>query len=88
MSHEHSYKGYAFDDDTTTTEDGRYRARVILKTIVLARSDSLTLKRSQRSTMRVSGSLRWRAPGSMRNKATTSWHCRRAFLRGAELDHG
>ena len=33
MSHEHSYKGYAFDDDTTTTEDGRYRARVILKTV-------------------------------------------------------
>ena len=40
VSHEHSYKGYAFDDDTTTTEDGRYRARVILKTIGQGRPPS------------------------------------------------
>ena len=33
MSHKHSYNGYAFDDDTAMTEDGRYRARVILKTV-------------------------------------------------------
>ena len=33
VSHEHSYKGYAFDDDTATTEDGGYRARVILRTV-------------------------------------------------------
>jgi hypothetical protein len=33
VSHKHSYNGYAFDDDTAMTEDGRYRARVILKTV-------------------------------------------------------
>ena len=33
MSHTHSYKGHAFDDDTTQTDDGRYRARVVLVTI-------------------------------------------------------
>ena len=33
MSHGHSYKGYAFDDDTTRTDDGRYRARAILVTV-------------------------------------------------------
>ena len=32
MSHNHSYKGHAFDDDTAPTDDGRYRARVVLVT--------------------------------------------------------
>jgi hypothetical protein len=31
--HSHIYKGYAFADDTTMTEDGHYRARVIVMTI-------------------------------------------------------
>ena len=33
MTYRHSYKGYAFDDDTTRTDDGHYRARVVLVTI-------------------------------------------------------
>ena len=33
MSQTHSYKGHAFDDDTTQTDDGRYRARVVLVTV-------------------------------------------------------
>jgi len=33
VSQKHSYNGYAFDDDTEITEDGRYRARVILKKV-------------------------------------------------------
>ena len=28
MSHVHTYKGYTFTDETTPTDDGRYRARV------------------------------------------------------------
>jgi len=32
LSHNHSYKGHAFDDDTAPTDDGRYRARVVLVT--------------------------------------------------------
>ena len=40
MSHKHSYKGYAFDDDTAMTEDGRYRARVILVTVGNGRARS------------------------------------------------
>ena len=32
MRHEHSYKGHAFDDVTERTDDGRYRARVVLVT--------------------------------------------------------
>lgn len=40
MSHQHSYKGYAFDDDTARTEDGRYRARVILVTVGNGRARS------------------------------------------------
>ena len=28
MSQPHTYKGYAFSDETTTTEDGKFRARV------------------------------------------------------------
>lgn len=27
MGEQHTYKGYAFTDETTETEDGRYRAR-------------------------------------------------------------
>ena len=33
MSHEHSYKGHAFDAETERTDDGRYRARVVLITV-------------------------------------------------------
>ena len=32
LSHNHSYKGHAFADDTAPTDDGRYRARVVLVT--------------------------------------------------------
>ena len=28
MNQQHTYKGYAFSDETTKTDDGRYRARV------------------------------------------------------------
>jgi len=28
VSQQHTYKGYAFADETSKTEDGRYRARV------------------------------------------------------------
>ena len=28
MSEQHTYKGYAFTDETTETEDGKFRARV------------------------------------------------------------
>ena len=28
MSQQHTYKGYAFTDETTKTEDGKYRAPV------------------------------------------------------------
>jgi hypothetical protein len=28
VSQQHTYKGYAFTDETTRTEDGKYRARV------------------------------------------------------------
>ena len=28
MSQQHTFKGYVFTDETTKTEDGRYRARV------------------------------------------------------------
>jgi hypothetical protein len=40
VSHKHSYKGYEFEDDTAVTEDGRYRARVILRTIGEGRARS------------------------------------------------
>ena len=40
MSHKHSYKGHAFDDDTARTEDGRYRARVVLVTVGNGRTRS------------------------------------------------
>ena len=33
MSQKHSYKGHVFDDDTARTDDGRYRARVVLITV-------------------------------------------------------
>ena len=33
MRHGQRYKGSAFDDDTTRTDDGRYRARVVLITV-------------------------------------------------------
>jgi len=40
LSRKHSCKGYAFDDDTTRTEDGRYRARAILVTVGNGRARS------------------------------------------------
>jgi len=33
LSQKHSYKGHVFDDDTARTDDGRYRARVVLITV-------------------------------------------------------
>jgi len=38
LSDGHSYKGYAFEDDTTRTDDGRYRARAILVTVGTGRA--------------------------------------------------
>jgi len=40
LSHKHSYKGHAFEDDTARTDDGRYRARVVLVTVGNARPRS------------------------------------------------
>ena len=73
LSRKHSCKGYAFDDDTTRTEDGRYRARAILVTVgnaVRGRNGSSTLKRSRKKTMRVSAPSPPHARGSMKKKTT------------------
>ena len=40
MSHSHKYKGYAFLDDTTITDDGSYQARAIVVKIVDGRARS------------------------------------------------
>jgi len=38
LMHGHSYKGFVFDDETTMTDDGRYRARAVLVTMGTGRT--------------------------------------------------
>lgn len=40
LSQKYSYKGHAFEDNTAPTDDGRYRARVVLVTVGNARPRS------------------------------------------------
>ena len=42
MSHKHSYKGHEFDAETERTDDGRYRARVVLRESAIVVDPSLT----------------------------------------------
>lgn len=87
----HSYKGYAFDDDTTTTADGRYRARVILVTVENGRAPA------QRSidleTFAKEDDTRQRAIAAAREwideegGTTTTWHCLPAYPLCSELEH-
>ena len=40
MNHSQNYKGYVLTDDTSKTEDGRYRARAIVVRLVDGRARS------------------------------------------------